>query len=300
MSKRTGEPMRRAIAVLMALMVVGVAGLSDNALAATLPKCPANTSALEVNVPEYARAGQGVEVSLETFERQRLSEVQVSLLGLYVEQDFPVLMDRNRVKIVSDPGPPEPQLSISTTWTQDADSLAACRGSVRYVLRVIPSNATAGYAILPRLFGSFHVRPVNPSKGHKARTWRFRPRCRFFACNTVVRSTGGLKGEFRLRPNGGYELFKMFKPRGQCEVTRTATNPFTGEVISSSTRVIRKAFIPSQRIELRVTKGTGVNRVVSFEGTFREVFRPTRHAERRGCTRGTTDIERISGRLSRG
>lgn len=285
--------------LLSALLFLAAFGAETQA--ADLPNCPTGSDALEVNVPEYARADQGIEITLESGRPARLSDLVISTYSVATETELPILLTTNRLGIVVDPGSATPQFEIIANWTQDAGSLAACRGHVRYILAVIPPDATAGNPLLPRLLGRFSVRATGGRPGdHDARFWRFRPACAYFACDSTVRSTGGLKGRFQLLPDGRYELFKTFLPAGSCTVTTTRSNPFTGEVLSSKTRIIRKAFVPSQRIRIVVKKSRGANRVASFEGVLREAFLPTRRAERKGCTRGTGSAERFSGHLQGG
>lgn len=284
----------RYLQVLLAATVslAAVCAIAPSATIAAPPPCPANLNALELRVPSYGRASQSFAAEIFAKRSERVSDVTIASVHEAEEVVTPVTLTRFKTTVVIPPGPVEPEFELELRWKQDEGTAAACEGAIAYVIPIIPASATAGTPLAPRLVGRFRVieHSVSPHRrGVTKPVWLLKPRCRYFACTTTVRSSLHLHGTFQLLANGGYELLTAYPPTAACE--ELATHRI----------VLRRAYRQVVRVRLEVSKDPLVNQVDSFVGTIHSHYEATPRARAKGCSRnGGRSVERIQGRRIQG
>lgn len=286
------------VTVAVAVCVGSLAGLTARSHAASeptasLPTCPVAGEALSIRLPGYARANQGLPITVAVRRIPRVTDAAVSLhYGTKAEPTvIPLELNKHEMKIVETAGPAEPSLGVEVAWTQDAGTPAECRADLEYFLRVVPPNASAGNPLLPRLFGRFAV--LERGKMLRRPVWLLTPKCDFFACSVGVKSSAGLKGKFVLLANGSYVLERRLHPTGSCTVERSSA--LTGGLISKTK--IKRAFNVIQEVRFKVVKSPRSNRVDRFSGTFRTRYPATRYALSHGCHNAPSESEPVTGHL---
>jgi hypothetical protein len=274
--------------------------------------------ALDVEFPEYARAGETIEIPVNIYSNwpaEFTGTVEVAPAG-GVSRTYPLEVidaegsssDTSDGRIVV-PAPPSRnrETRIVMTWvekeTYALGYTVECSGGDAGTIPVIPRGGEAGDPSLPRLDGRYRVNYRLVASGIPGAdrsdrgVWRFRPRCRFFGCKTRLRSSLGLRDTFvatSWTDRHDYFTILSYEPRGFC--AGTVVNRFTGEVIRHWK--IRRAYKASKEITLEVTAETIAGRATAFEGSSVLHIEPIASAERRGCPDKYV-VERIRGHLIR-
>ena len=283
----------RYLQVLLAAVVslTAASTIAPSATIAAPPPCPANLNALGLQVPSYGRAGQSLAAEIFANRPERVSDVTIASVHEAEEVVTPVAINRFKTTVVIPPNPVEPEFELELRWKQDEGTAAACEGAIAYVIPIIPANATAGTPLAPRLVGKFRVveHSVSPTRGGTKPVWLFKPRCRYFACATTVRSSLYLRGTFQLLANGGYELLTAYPPTAACEE------------LGTHRIVLRRAYRQVVRVRIEVSKSPSANQVDSFVGTINSHYEATPRARAKGCRRNAGhSVERIRGRRIQG
>jgi hypothetical protein len=179
---------------------------------------------------------------------------------------------------------------LTAVWDQGLNTPSACHAEVSKGVWVVPPGASHGDPRRARFAGRYRVtyRPLNYKESrHKRRiTWRVVPVCDYFACAGRLSSNAGISaGTVRLKANGTYRFRNHPRRAGaNCVVEEVTTDRFTGQVLSRKRRTIRRAWVGSDRISLRVLKTDDAGRAVVLQGLHTATFAPTPNSEDAGCT----------------
>lgn len=276
----------RSLCALAAM--VGLCGLAIcSPASAALPPCPISLEVLELHTPSYGRASQSLPVEVIASNPERVAGAALTTLSEEGETPIPLDLTRYRTVAVVPTPSVEPEFTLTLSWNQDEGTPGACRGYIAFVIPIIPQFASAGTPLEPRLVGRFRVQEIAirpPRRKVFQPAWTFRPRCDYFACNTRVKSTLGLRGVFKLLPNGEFELLDTRPPRYSC-VERA-----TQQVVQ------RRAYREVVRVRIHVRKEPGVNQVGGFTGKIYTRYEATPRARSKGCRPiGGYRIERLVG-----
>lgn len=273
--------------VLTGATLAACAIASPTAFAAP-PPCPANLDALELQAPTYGRAGQSLAAEIFTHGSEPVTEVTLAVSREGDTMVTSVSLTGDKTTVVVPTGNVEPEFELALKWQQGEGTAAACEGTIAYTIPIIPPDATAGNPLASRLAGRFKVseRAISPPEDRVFKaTWRFRPRCQYFACATPVKSSARLRGTFHLLGNGDYELRTTYPPRSDCENLKTH-------------RVIQpRGYREVVHIRLQVEEDPLTHQVESFTGTIRIRWEATPRARAKGCSpNGGGSLERVRGR----
>jgi hypothetical protein len=255
----------------LALATLWLMVLVPSVNAQTLLACPDETDALVTYPPDYIREGQSWVTTVETSGRSVANAV------LHVETaPTPIVLDNNGDgKLVMPPvASADREAVLVYEWDQDLGTQAACHGTDEYTVPIARAADTVGKASTGRLEGSYRARYT---RGEGTATWRLSPTCDLLACNSRLRSSGGLRGTVKLRTNGTYSFTDDLGGIGECVVR----NNLTGEV-----RTHRPAYVRHRLIVFRETDESG-SIASTVIGDVTDTYRPTRTARADGCT-GTT------------
>ncbi|MDO9354069.1 MAG: hypothetical protein Q7T55_10260 [Solirubrobacteraceae bacterium] len=187
-----------------------------------LPLCPAADEALLTFPPDYARRGQSYKFSVER-KNDSVPEFLVQSTLPTNAADAPLIQqeafqfdDSGETEAIRPVPAHGRNLGLRFSWTQNADTPSACRGNDNYPeIPIVAADAKVGKPDLTRIAGRYRVH----RRYEKDRpTWSLRPDCDIFGCTTTVRSSGGLRGLFRIDDEHGY-VFEQRSRIGRCEVT---------------------------------------------------------------------------------
>lgn len=260
--------------VLAGATLAATCAIAPAAAFAAPPPCPANLNALELQAPTYGRAGQSLAAEILRHGSEPVAEVTLTASEQGDSVVTSVSLTGDKTTVVVPTGNVEPEFELALKWKQ-GEGTVACEGTIAYTIPIIPPDATAGDPLASRLAGRFKVseRAISPPEDavFKA-TWRFRPRCQYFACATPVKSSAHLRGTFHLLRNGDYELQTKYPPSSTCENFKTH-------------RVIQKrGYREVVRVRLQVEEDPLTHQVESFTGTIRVYWEATPQARAKGCS----------------
>jgi hypothetical protein len=287
---------RRATVVLTGLLLAGATAGTSSAQTTT---CPSEIEAVSTFVPAYGRVGTGLALRLEAEDFTTISNVNVTIGNEAGVTATPVTLRGDSTQVVLPPPATGSAFNVTFAWDQDAGTQEACHGSNSYRLPLVPEGASAGKPTSARLHGHFEMRfvPTNYEGRVNRVRWTLRPRCEYFACTTDMRSSSGFRGVLKLRSRNTYRLDKKLgRSQEGCTVTRVTRSAITGEVISSSTTTIPRAWRMRVQHTLHVTRQKQ-GRAISVAGTSISYFEPTPVARQKGCTKTYRDIDSVTGRL---
>jgi hypothetical protein len=298
-------------------MLTGFFALGLEVAAAAPREC--GFEALDPELPSYARAGGVIDIPVNDYSngRQQYSgTVRVAPAGAEA-QTYPLEVTDTRKASwggleghIRVPAPAQPNRStrVVLAWIEKdsypSGYTSECAGGDAATIPIVPPGGEVGDPSYPRLEGRFRVFYRLQASGipgidkSDRAIWRLRPRCRYFACSTTLRSTLGLRGTFFPRLTGriyNYSLSKYSGPLAYC--SGTTVNRFTGEVIDHWK--IRRAYRGIREVSLTAPEDPRLHRVRTFTGKSVFHFEPIRSAKRRGCP-DKYIVERIRGRLIRG
>lgn len=294
---------RRTTALVLALLggALLLPGTSAARSAVGLPPCPGSNDLVTTFVPDYARAGSGIEIELAIAQRSRVTSLSVTASNNQPTTVIEVPVEKPRTSIVTLAGS-RGILNLSVRWEQEVESPAGCVGRDDHAIPVVPPEASVGTREAGRLVGAFSIREIEIAPARSRwihNVWTLSPTCDVFACPTRVRSTGTLAGSFLPKPNGSYELSHIFPlsgAAGECVVTTTYTNS-SGTGKWRKVRRYKHAFEYQIRVELIPTKVDEGGRVVAFRGTIAQTYIPTPRGRRKGCHRSYRYREKLLGTL---
>lgn len=277
-------------------------------------------TSLQPEFPRYARTGGVIDIRVRDYSRgstQFSGSVQVDPLGPAPVGTYPLKVTdvaetssgSNEGHIYAPaPAAPNRRTKVILTWTEVDDPegyppgfTSECTARAAEEISVVPPGGEVGDPSWPRFEGRFRVfyrlrASGIPGADKRDRgIWRLRPRCRYFGCETRLRSSLGLRGTFDFDPPGDFFDYGMSRTSGRrAYCSGVIINRFTGEVIRRWK--IRRAYRLVHEVKLRVARDPETFRVTGFSGKSVFHFEPIPSAERRGCPDKYV-VEGVRGRL---
>jgi hypothetical protein len=276
-----------------------LAGATAGTSSAQTTTCPTEIEAVSTFVPGYGRIGTGLALRLVAQDFTTISNVNVTIDNEAGVTATPVTLTGDSTQVVLPPPTTGDTFNVTFAWDQDAGTQEACHGTDSYRLPLVPEGAIVGKPTSARLRGHFEMRFVPRNyEGRVDRVrWALHPRCEYFGCTTDVRSSSGFRGVLKLRSRNTYRLDKKLgRSQQSCTVTRVTRSAITGEVISSTTTTIPRAFRTRVQHTLHVTREKQ-GRAIRLAGTSVFYYEPTPVARQKGCTKTYRDIDSLTGRL---
>jgi hypothetical protein len=287
----------RRVAVVAALASVPAAGAP--LASAAPPEC--RTAYLSPEFPSHARAGQAIEIAVSTAAVEEImGTAQITVSGATETQTFPLVVEADGASegsggTITVPAPPRPNraTAITLSWversTWPTGAVAReCSASATATIPVVPPGGKAGDPSRPRLEGRFRVfyrltESGVPGVERSARAiWKLQPRCRYFACSTLVRSSAGLRGIFdTVTERDPYDYWLSENQGLFASCSGTTVNRLSGETVRRWR--IRHAYRVIREIKLYATANPRTQQGRSFVGDAITHYEPIRSAKQRGC-----------------